>query len=408
MKQTVLRFGGPSRQAGSLAREKVNGRRQRRRTGRQLLNYTLIFVIAAAIMAILSLTVLFQIETITVTGTNKYVSQEIIDASGVKPGDNLFRVSVKSIKKRLSGFAYVEDVKLNRQFPATLEIEIVQEKPLGAVSTSVGYVIIGRSGKVLELGAQSLPEDMMVVSGMYLYDPKVGQILGEGYPSDKQEEAKREKEGFIMLTRLVDAVSSTEFNQMTLVDFSDRLNMLIVYDNRVMIELGTEADLDYKLKFLKRIISEELDSNFEGILDASLASSSREVWKTPCNIQQRLEERQISIQQAQAEDDPEESNEPSAFTSGNPDFAVVPDSNSSSSQAPLVDPDNPDTQSSSSSDVSSSSQPSSGAGGSSSSQVSSSSTQSVPPGQINPDDFAVVRPSSSSGEGKENSSSSQG
>lgn len=55
-----------------------------------------------------------------------------------------------------------------------------------------------------------------------------------------------------MLKSLVDAVEETGFERITLVDFTDRLNMLLVYDNRVMIELGSQANLPYKLKFAQK------------------------------------------------------------------------------------------------------------------------------------------------------------
>lgn len=73
--------------AGAAA---VDQRRRRRRTGRQALHYLLILAVATAIMAALSLTVFFKIETVEVTGLTKYAAEEVIQASGVQVGQNLF------------------------------------------------------------------------------------------------------------------------------------------------------------------------------------------------------------------------------------------------------------------------------------------------------------------------------
>ena len=292
-------------------------RRKRRRRGRYTLHYILLVLAASAVMMVLSLTVFFKVEQIEVTGTTKYAAAQIIENSGIAQGDNLFRISQKKVQKNLTDkFPYVEKVALKRSFPPKITIAITQEKPLGAVETGAGYVIISRSGKVLEIGAQSLPENMTIVTGMSLDNPQEGKLLGEG--SD---------EGMKMLTYLVDAIGETEFDKITKVDFSDRLNIVVTYDNRILIELGSEANLPYKLKFVKLVISEKLEDNFEGRLDASI---EKEVWMIPEDINQEPVQIEVPL-------DPE-------------DLATLPvesgaDSEQSSSRSGPVDaglPVNPD------------------------------------------------------------------
>lgn len=307
MKQKILTFGGPPRRtAPAQARAATGKRRRRRSTGRHTLHYILILLAAFAVMTVLSLTVFFKIEQIEVKGSTKYAAEELIAQSGVKIGDNLFRVSGGSVSKKLiEKFPYVEAVQLKRILPAKLSIEITQAKPLGAVSTSTGYVIIARSGRVLEVGAQTVPEDLMVVSGMYLYSPQVQRTLGQGYKKEEQEAAEKEEESFKMLTYLVDAVAKTGFDKITLADFSDRLNMVIVYDNRVLIELGVEEKLDSKLSFAQKVITEDLSADFQGTLDASI-DGGKEIWTKPGDIQSEIAKRRIlpTAQAAQAEQAP--------------------------------------------------------------------------------------------------------
>lgn len=294
MKQKIITFGAPPKPTPAdhaQAKAASGKRRKRRRTGRHTLHHILILLAAAAIFTVLSLTVFFKIERLEVTGSNKYAEGEIIAQSGIEIGDNLFRISEGRVSKRLmEKFPYVEGVTLKRSFPPCLTIEIQQAKPLGAVDTATGHVIIGRSGKVLEIGAQEVPSGLTVVTGMYLYKPQVGRILGEGYQTDEQDEAKKEQEGLRMLTYLVDAVAQTGFENITMVDFSDRLNMVLVYDGRILIELGSEANLAYKLKFAKKVIEDELEKEFEGILDVSI---DREVWTKPADLEENLSKRRL-------------------------------------------------------------------------------------------------------------------
>lgn len=184
MKQKILSFGSAAPRRARPGERPAAAEQPAAQTppgpGRQTLNYILILLAAAVVMVVLSLTVFFKIEKLEVTGTTKYAVQEIIDTSGVKIGDNLFCVSEKGVTRRLAEkYPYVEAVNLKRTFPPKLTIEITQAKVLGAVASDDGYVVIGQNGKILETGAQTLPEGTTAITGMYLSDHTVGRILGE-------------------------------------------------------------------------------------------------------------------------------------------------------------------------------------------------------------------------------------
>ena len=345
--------------AGAAA---VDQRRRRRRTGRQALHYLLILAVAAAIMAALSLTVFFKIETVEVTGLTKYAAEEVIQASGVQVGQNLFRVSEKKVNGLLTQqFPYIQEVTLKRSYPARLTLEVTQAQPLGAALTAAGYVLIGNNGRILEAGVDTVDPEVTIVTGMYLSDITEGRVLGtvveEGeilYPADmepleerdeagrlksrsqleqeeqarRQQAAQEEARSFQILTSLAQAISETSFGNITLVDFSDPLNMMVVYENRVIIELGSQVDLAYKLQFVQYVLEENLGEGFQGILDASTAASSKEVWSSSCNVQQELERRQLTMEAAQAAQQRPAADPNEGVT--NPNLTVIPGSGASS------------------------------------------------------------------------------
>ena len=345
--------------AGAAA---VDQRRRRRRTGRQALHYLLILAVATAIMAALSLTVFFKIETVEVTGLTKYAAEEVIQASGVQVGQNLFRVSEKKVNGLLTQqFPYIQEVTLKRSYPARLTLEVTQAQPLGAALTAAGYVLIGNNGRILEAGVDAVDPEVTIVTGMYLSDITEGRVLGtvveEGeilYPADmepleerdeagrlksrsqleqeeqarRQQAAQEEARSFQILTSLAQAISETSFGNITLVDFSDPLNMMVVYENRVIIELGSQVDLAYKLQFVQYVLEENLGEGFQGILDASTAASSKEVWSSSCNVQQELERRQLTMEAAQAAQQRPAADPNEGVT--NPNLTVIPGSGASS------------------------------------------------------------------------------
>ena len=165
---------------------------------------------------------------------------------------------------------------------------------------------------------------------MYLYQPQVGRVLGQGYSKDEQKQAALEEEAFKMLSLLSDAIAQTEFDKITFVDFTDRLNMLLVYDNRVILELGTEAELPYKLRFAKNVLESELESSFTGTLDVSLAPTKKTVYALPGDITAELEKRRAAV--AAQQEEPDSGAESASSEPVDPSLAVVPGTAPASSQ----------------------------------------------------------------------------
>ena len=137
--------------------------------------------------------------------------------------------------------------------------------------------------------------------------------------------AVAEEDGFKMLSFLVDAVEETGFVNITLIDFSDPLNMMIVYDGRIMVELGSEAHLALKLQAVEKVALENLADDFEGTLDVTMVGSSTpaEIWSRPGDIQSEIDARRKFIEEAQEEEEPETT---IWFQdSSNPELALDPD-----------------------------------------------------------------------------------
>lgn len=363
MKQIVLGGGAPKRGRSTPPPP----RRRRRRTGRQTLNYLLLLIVAATIMCALSMTVLFHVKTIATDGLTKYAPQALIEASGIKEGDNLLRIRDKSVKKKiLEKFPYIEDLHLRRVLPDKLILEVTQATLLGACESDDGYVIVAETGRILETGASSIPESVMAVYGMYMYEPQVGRILGQ-FTKEQQDklvkekkakeeaakkeaekdknskntsvsassvpatlaneksEQEREAEAFNTLTDLVKAVEETGFRDITMVDLSNTLDIVVVYDGRVLIKLGSVADLEYKLQFVDYVLKNQKPVGFQGTVDASYCTTSKSLVTSAGDITQELEVRRARVaERAEQTENPDAQDGASADQETNPYFAVKP------------------------------------------------------------------------------------
>jgi len=245
------------------AAQAANSRRRRkRRTGKKTIHYTLLILFVLAAGAILSLTTFFKIEAVSVAGTDHYSEEEMIAASGIQSGENLFRVSGAKVEETLKEqYPYIESVKISRKLPPTVEIKITQAIPSAAVFEGDKIVLITREGKVLERGKIFIPPAVPAVQGIPTTGVPEGQLLGE-----------EAKEPLVMVNYLLDAMEGVGFQGITNVDVRDPLNMLIIYENRLLFKMGTEADLEHKLFFIQNVLK-DLGPEEQGRIDVSNAKT---------------------------------------------------------------------------------------------------------------------------------------
>jgi len=227
----------------------------------------LLFVLGAG--TVLLMTVLLQIEEIVVTGADRYDPSEIIEVSGIEAGTNLLRLSTGTIEEELrNAFPYIESVRVRRRLPHTVELALTQYQPQAALIYHDGLAFIILEGKLLERGARDLPPGLPLVRGISLEGREPGEMLGG------QEDPGNE-ERLIMLRYLLEAAQRTDFPPITDVDLRDRLNIRVIHENRLLLELGSEADLEYKLTFLNHVIQTQVSSTAQASLDASGARHRR-------------------------------------------------------------------------------------------------------------------------------------
>ena len=111
-----------------------HNRKRRRNRGRLGLLFKLLCLAALAAAVVFGATVFFQVETIAVSGNNRYTQEEIITASGVQIGDNLFRMNKGEIAQRIrESLPYVGAATVQRRLPSTLIIQVEEWDAVGRV-----------------------------------------------------------------------------------------------------------------------------------------------------------------------------------------------------------------------------------------------------------------------------------
>lgn len=222
-------------------------RRKVKQSVRRKISARIAFLIMTFIAAFLAVTIFFKIASIEVTATEHYTEDELISASGVEIGDNLFTFRTSKVEKELlEKYPYLASVSVTRSLPSTLVIKAVDSVPAAAVNlTSGGYCLIDENGKLLEQ-ASTVPEGIPTVTGVTVSDMAEGKYLTDNSKS----------EILVDITKVLkekNIISNVNF-----INVSCITDVRMGYLGRLDVRLGQADKLKEKIQMLIHIAENEL------------------------------------------------------------------------------------------------------------------------------------------------------
>ncbi|MEQ2457376.1 cell division protein FtsQ/DivIB [Flavonifractor hominis] len=249
------------------ARRNRRGRRRNRGRFGALYKVLSALVIVAAILA--GCVVFFRVNTVLVDGQCPYTKEEIIAASGVEQGDNLFGLDKGRISSRIyTQLPYIDEVSINCKLPDTLVFRVSQSIPVACLKSGGSYWLLDTKCKILESGDASLAEGRALLYGLEAVNPTVGSVLTVA--PEQQEKldrlraflaAIRERQMTGSITSFIDLTSDNEIRfgygeNLTVVmplngDFTEKTydlkRALETMDERGITRTGT-LDLNYETR----------------------------------------------------------------------------------------------------------------------------------------------------------------
>lgn len=239
-----------------MARNRSRNRRRRRGRFSFLFRYIAFFVTVAAMVTALAL--FFRMDHITVSGNRRYTEEEVVAASGLQTGRNLYLLNKFAVKEKIfAQLPYVEEVAINRKLPDTLLIELRECAAAAAVQSGTELWLISDQGKLLEQAEQA-PARCPVVTGGELADPAPGRQLDMG-----GEAAYR---AGVVLNIIRAAESRGVLENIGEIRISDDTAVVFRYLGRFEVHFPWTADVNYKLESLNAVV-DYLEDNESGRID---------------------------------------------------------------------------------------------------------------------------------------------
>ena len=227
--------------------ERQNSRKRIRRRQRWTNVYGLVVILLVLTAGItISYTFLFNISEIRVAGqSDMYTAEEIVEASGIKEGDNLLRLDCKKSAQRiLDRLLYVETADVDRKFPSSLEITVTRCIPAFNVNYGSGTLLVSKKGKILADNNFITPE-LPIIYGLDPADKTPGKSAAS--------ENKHKNEAF---EALIASIVKMGDDKIMTVDMSDEHSIMVKYKNEMIFKMGNWNDVEYKLNLAEEVMKQ--------------------------------------------------------------------------------------------------------------------------------------------------------
>lgn len=175
----------------------------------------------------------FRTETIRIEGNRRLAAKEILEKAHIRRGDNLLALNLRLVRERLLDHPWIESVRVSRDIPATIKIEIREHAPLARIEWDRPFLIDTR-GRVFKEAGPGDPRDLPLISGIDV------DAAGLEQPGPVMRSVVQ----VLQLSRSKD--SGIAFADIERVQVDPELGITLTLKNRRRIKLGADA---YEAKF---------------------------------------------------------------------------------------------------------------------------------------------------------------
>lgn len=224
----------------------------------------LIFLLVV-ILLVFFVGIFFRVQNIEVIGASYYTAQEIAEASGVETGDNLFFINGFSASSSiLSRLPFVDAASLERSLPNTVTIYVTESVAVAYVDWQEQQWMLTATGKLLGSAEEAELAGLVHVRNITPLSPVTGETMTVG-----EEESLKLR---YMLDLLASLQSNGLVGSVSEMDLQNPSNAQIKYTDRYTVKLGSNTDIDYKLRMMLAAVK-QLDPTETSLLDISDGST---------------------------------------------------------------------------------------------------------------------------------------
>lgn len=228
-----------------------------------------VMCLAIVCACLLFISPLFNIRSIYVRGNNYLTSKEILDASGISKGNNIFSVDTTDAIRNVEKLFRVDKCEIERTLPGKITLSITEKAEKAYIKVKSGYAGIDETGKVTVI-TKTCEMDCPLVSGVTALDTEKGDFI-------KLEDENAKEKSEILIKLLTQLSVRGMIPQVKTINVKDTEKISLTLVTKTVVNLGHDGEenkdtLEYKIAFLKAILDEDYPKN-GGIIELSDTSN---------------------------------------------------------------------------------------------------------------------------------------
>lgn len=248
-----------------------NNRRRRRSRSRFGPLFKLLCALAVLVALTMGATVFFQVESVEVLGNSRYTQDEVIQATGIQVGDNLFHMNKYQIADQvLEELPYTKELNIRRRLPSTIVITMSEWEAVAVVQAPAAGTVVEQESAEEEDGSQTSPVEVaseawlisvngkllepasggngaISVTGITPIMPRAGTKLA----LPQAEQAKLDA----LLGLLAELDGLGMMDQVAAIEL-ESTQVVMRYMDRFDVKIALNADFNYKLRTLEAAVVE--------------------------------------------------------------------------------------------------------------------------------------------------------
>lgn len=235
--------------------------------------FILLLILIGSLAVVMMFSPLLLLSDIYVNETVNYTAEEIVEASGIKKGENAinylggsfshlihFRMGVA--EEKVEGLPWVETAEIKYEFPSTVYITVTERNAIAWIRYFGNYLLVDEEGYVMEVATE--------LDGRY---PEIrGVQLDKFTLGDKIHTKEPEKiTWLVQLLRSLNVVDKDSSQKLTdvldWVDIPENRELYLSLDKRITAKIKMDDELTYRLSYLKELYYNHIKPEERGMID---------------------------------------------------------------------------------------------------------------------------------------------
>ncbi len=260
--RTKDRFAEQSEQPTKPKTSKKRKKTKKKKINKKLIGFFSIIILIAIIVVLALTAPIFNITDITVNGNNQVSTNMIINLSGLRKGENIFKFN-STVEQKIKENTYIESVNIKRKLPGTVIISVEERTVKYQINLINSYVYIDKNGYILENSSEK--KDVPVIVGLSI---KEDEMLNE--KRLKTEDLEKLND----IIKIIDSAKTINIdNLITEINTENKENYVLYLESKgKKINLGDTSNLTNKMLYVKKILEKEEGKTGSAFVNGDLSA----------------------------------------------------------------------------------------------------------------------------------------